>query len=294
MIPSTDYVREFLPAPEQDALDASDAIGEPLYMVPIDKLVIDPQFNVRVRNRSWKQHLAETEQSIAQHGFWKHMPLPAYAGKLDDEDVLFVVGGFTRFEAAQNVGTITHLPVVLREPGINTGDLMLSLDADNQSRPLSPYERAVLCKRLRTLGWSERKIAKGLGIAQSYVHQLLGLLDMPEDLQKLVIDERVAATHVINTVARVGPAQALALITADLVLHEGTLAGSPNGERRTIVNRATRLTSRVCLAAIDLAIEQDDLGVLAAWRKGDPDTIATVNSRLKGKQDAQPAGAEAQ
>jgi len=303
MIPSSDYVPELLPASAQDALRNADATKEPMYMVPIDKLVVDPQFNIRVHNKSHEVQEQTIIASIMEHGFYKHMPLPAYPGKFAGEDVLFVAGGFTRFGAAKKVRDsgvpLTHLPVVLRERGTNIGDLLVGLAMDNTGKPLSPYERALLCKRLKNLNWSERKIAKALGIVQSYVHQLLGLLELPQDLQQLVIDERVAATLVINTVQQVGVTQALAMIQANLALHDDDAPlGGTNGatpRRTSIVNRGTRLTSRVCLAAIDYAIQQRDLTVLEQWRSGDHEIVAAVNSTLsrKRREDAQPAGATA-
>lgn len=302
MIPSSDYIPELLPASAQDALRNADATKEPMYMVPIDKLVVDPQFNIRVHNKSHEVQEQIIMASIVEHGFFKHMPLPVYPGKFSGEDVLFVSGGFTRFGAAKKVCDsgvpLTHLPVVLRERGTNIGDLLVGLAMDNTGKPLSPYERALLCKRLKNLNWSERKIAKAFGITQSYVHQLLGLLELPQDLQQLIIDERVSATLVSHTVQSVGVAQAQAMIQANLALHDGDgplTNGSAEPRRTSIVNRGKRLTSRVCLAAIDLAIERADLGVLAAWRNGDPDTVAAVNSTLsrRRRDDGEPAGAAA-
>jgi ParB-like chromosome segregation protein Spo0J len=282
MIPALEYSHEFEPTSARAAIKAAGAASEQLLMVPLDQLIVDPEFNVRIHNAKLEDHIEAICLSITNNGFYRHKPLPGYAGKNGMGDGIYVVGGFTRLEAAKRARKagvpIDAIPVVLRNRGTNTGDLLVALDNDNTGKPLLPYERAIVCKRLKAVGWAERRIAEGMGITQSYVNGLLSLLEMPQALQNLVIEEQVSASLAIETVRRVGHAQALALITADISMAGPLLDNSAAPRRR---NKGTRLSSKVCLTAIDLALDRDDIGFLRAWRKGDQTTIVAVNDALR-------------
>ena len=105
---------------------------------------------------------------------------------------------------SRNGCRIGALPVVVSQTGVSTEDLLVSLVRSNDGRPFSPYEIGMVCKRLVTYGWDEKKIAVRLGISDQYVRNLLSLMSAPAEIRKMVQEDRVSATTAISVIAKNG------------------------------------------------------------------------------------------
>ena len=76
----------------------------------------------------------------------------------------------------------------------------------NSGRPLTVLERAVIYGRLQGWGWAPAEIANKVGKTSVHVSQLLGLLDLPLAIKKMIQDETVSATYAAELYAKHGAA----------------------------------------------------------------------------------------
>lgn len=184
------------------ASDAKATKGEMLFVSP-DLIVEIPGFNVRVETPDYKEHVKSTKDSIIANGFYPNKPLSVYAGKNGEgKNVFFLTDGHTRLRAVKEAifegAEITSIPVVVK-PQTNTAeDLMVALVQDNEGRPLSPYERAVVVKRLEGYGWDDATIAQRLAVTPRYVSDLKVLAGAPAKVRDMVIKGKVSATEAIK------------------------------------------------------------------------------------------------
>lgn len=310
-LPPTEFTVELVQGGMKAAMKDNGATSRDLLMVPIDNLKVVAGLNVRVTNVEYEEHLEFLKNSIVENGFYQHMPLSGYAGKEGDSTFIYVTGGFSRLEAAKRAiaegAMIENLPVVLKPPGTSMADLMLALDVDNTGKPLSPYERGTVIKRLISYGWSEADIAKRMRITPQYTKDLLYLMGLPNGLRQQVISGRAAAAHVVQIARKVGPSEALKAFEASAPKPAegggGTADAGSSSER--INPRATAAAAAEAIAkkpvipkktlflAIDyaIALPGDGLKWLARWRKGEIEAVAelaTYKPPRKTRADAKP------
>jgi len=204
VIPSAEFNTEIIPGVAKAALAAAGAKAESngLFMVPVGALRVIEGFNVRVMGtKDYEAGINELANSIMQEGFYKDKPLVGYVGKDGEEDVIFLTDGHRRLEAtkraiANGASEIERLPVIVKPSTTNMVDLTVALA--KTGTPLTPYELAIIVKRLAGYGVEEGQIALRLGVTKRYVSDLQVLLSAPAKVRSLVMDGKVSATLAIQ------------------------------------------------------------------------------------------------
>jgi len=292
VFPSTDFNIELAQGGRDAAIKGAGATKRDLLMVPLDAIKIVAGFNVRIHDSDYDKHVEAIKTSIIENGFYSHMPISGYAGKEGDTTFIYCAGGFTRLEAAKRAraegAPIEALPVVLKPPGTSMIDLIVGLDGDNANRPLKPYERAVVVKRLIGYGADEPTVAKRLGISEQYVKELLYLMSLPKTLLGMVVAGKAAALDVTRLTKKVGAAEALRAFEASVPsASPSTTPAEPPASGRI---KKPIIAKKTLFRAIDYAISLpgDGLKWLIKWRKEDADAIAELNAYKPPRKNATP------
>ena len=175
-------------------------------MVPLDRIQILEGFNVRVTGTAkYQAGIRALADSIKADGFYPDKPLTGYLASEGDDSVIYVTDGHRRLAAAQMVATeiaegeaspVTALPVILKPATTSMEDLTVALAKTGE--PLTPYELAIVCKRLRSFQLEPAQIAIRLQITPRYVFDLDLLASVPSRIRTLVIEDRISATLVIQ------------------------------------------------------------------------------------------------
>lgn len=184
------------------------AASRDLWQVPVGRIEVVDGFNVRVQNDEYHAGIRELADSMKADGFYQHKPLAGYLANDNGTQIICVFDGHRRLAAAQLAieegADIEFLPVVITKDGVSMEDLTISLVKTNTGKPLSPYEIAIVCKRLVNFGHEPKEVAKRLGFTPTYVANLLSLMAMPNQIQKMVTDNEVSATTAIELFAEHG------------------------------------------------------------------------------------------
>lgn len=215
--------------------DAGGKASTDSFMVPISKLNIIDDFNIRVDTPARRAHIAALVESFKQHGFRRSKPLEVLA---DAEGTLFITDGHARLEALQaynaaNKPKIETVPVVAVPQGSTVEDITAAFVTSNSGQPLTPMEIGIVCARLKKYGQAEDKIAKGLGITTKYVKDLLTLVDAPASVKALVMNNTVAPTTAIAALRDHGA-------EAAKVLKEAATTASAVGGKGRVTPKAVK------------------------------------------------------
>jgi ParB-like chromosome segregation protein Spo0J len=95
---------------------------------------------------------------------------------------------------------IKTVPVQTEARYASEADHVLSQIVRNSSKPLSPFEKGKVFKKLLDLGWNEGEIAKKTGITRTRVVQLLEVQSAPEQVKAMVRSGEVSADLAMKTV----------------------------------------------------------------------------------------------
>lgn len=220
------------------ASTAAEAKRSDMIMAPIDSIHPLSNFNVRVHDAAYEEHVEDIKRSIMKNGFYRHMPLKVFVNKEGDQNLFMLVGGYTRFEAAKRAikegYSIERLPVVAARKGTTMIDLMIGLDKDNDGKPLSPYERSVVIKRLGDLGVEEDEIAERMNITKQWLGDLLVLQGAPREIHNMVQSGETSARLAIDLVKKHGAKEAVKMLK-----DSGATGAAPNGSGQAPTTRVT-------------------------------------------------------
>lgn len=245
-IPATEFKTEFEPGTVANLVGdgEGDIKQRDLLMVPLDRISPVKDFNVRIHDPEYEAHIERIKDSMIKNGFYRHNPVKAYVGKEGDQDLFYLVGGYTRFEAAKRAvaagADIPRIPVVPVPKGTSMKDLMYGLEIDNDGKQLSPFERGIVIKRLVGMDESEDEIAAGMGISKQYVTDLLSLMAAPRALHNMVTSGEVSARLAMDTIRKEGSGKKAVEVLKAAGATGANAAPPANGEG----NRVTRTTLR--------------------------------------------------
>src|ERR687890_1326375 len=157
-------------------------------MVEVDIDLIEPN-NFQPRTSFDEERLEQLAQSIRANGIIQ----PLLVRRLNGERYQLVAGE-RRWRAAQRAGLL-RVPCVVRE--IPDDKLLeLALIENIQRQELNAIEEAHAYKRLiETLGLTQEVVAQRVGRDRSFVTNYLRLLRLPEDIQRLVEEEKISMGH---------------------------------------------------------------------------------------------------
>ncbi len=150
--------------------------------------LIEPN-NLQPRTRFDEQQLEELATSIKENGIVQ----PILVRKLNGGRYQLVAGE-RRWRAAQKAG-LSRIPAVLRDIA-DDKMLELALIENIQRQELNPIEEAHAYKRLiDTLGLTQETVAQRVGRDRTFVTNYLRLLRLPEDIQRLVEENKLSMGH---------------------------------------------------------------------------------------------------
>ncbi len=151
---------------------------------------IDPK-NDQPRKNFEPEALAQLADSIAANGILQ--PILVRQTHFDTERYE-IIAGERRFRGAKLAG-LNEIPAIVVEADDLTA-ARYALIENLQREDLNPYEEAVAYDRLiQEFGLSQEEIAGQLGKSRSAVANALRLLDLPEEVIKMLIDGTLTAGH---------------------------------------------------------------------------------------------------
>lgn len=160
--------------------------SEELLDVEIDH--IEPNA-LQPRTNFDEEQLENLAQSIRSNGVIQPLLLRRLG-----ENRYQLVAGERRWRAAQRAG-LERIPAVVRDIP-DDKILELALIENIQRQELNPIEEAHAYKRLiETLGLTQEMVAQRVGRDRTFITNYLRLLRLPEDIQRLVEQEKISMGH---------------------------------------------------------------------------------------------------
>src|SRR3989344_7661567 len=158
--------------------------GKPLLEIELDKIVPNEFQPRRIFNQEKLQELAD---SIKVHGIIQPIVvIPREDGKYE------IVVGERRFRASRLAG-LTKVPAFVSERMTPQVKLEIALIENMQRADLNPIEEAKAYQRLKEeFGMKVTEIASRVGKDHSTVVNLIRLLNLPVEVQRALIEEKIA------------------------------------------------------------------------------------------------------
>jgi ParB family transcriptional regulator, chromosome partitioning protein len=235
--------------------------------------------------------MEELIESVRVHGVLQPILVrPTGPGRYE------LVAGERRWRAAQ-AAQLHDLPVVVRELD-DSAAFEIALIENIQRVDLNAIEEAQGFTRLmRDFGHTQEALAKLVGKARSHVANLLRLLDLPPDVQQLVIDRSITMGHARALVSAADPTSlALRVVTEGLSVRQiealasarAPVAGAPTRRRpRDVVpdpNLASleaQLSNAIGLP-VTIVMESPDDGAVTV-RFASLDQLDLIAARISGE-----------
>ena len=156
--------------------------------LPIEKIVPNPD---QPRKTFEKQDLEDLASSIRANGILQPIvvrPAPDGSGNYQ------IVVGERRWRAAQ-LAQLHEVPAIVRE--LDDASVMeLAIIENIQRSDLNSIEEALGYRQLMDrFGHTQEKMAEVLGKSRSHIANLLRLLNLPQDVQELVVSGAISAGH---------------------------------------------------------------------------------------------------
>ncbi|MEO5657152.1 MAG: ParB/RepB/Spo0J family partition protein [Nitrospiria bacterium] len=153
--------------------------------IPIHLIVRNPQ---QPRRHFAERALEELSASLKAQGVLQ----PVVVRKIPTGYEL--IAGERRWRAAQRAG-LTEIPAIVKDVS-PTESMVLALIENLQREDLNPVESAQAFRRLMTeFGLTQEDVASRVGKDRSTVANMLRLLQLPDELQQAVLDERLTLGH---------------------------------------------------------------------------------------------------
>ena len=135
-----------------------------------------------------EESLNELAESIKEHGVVQPVIVKKSIKGYE------LVAGERRTKASKIAGKTT-IPAIIRD--FNDEEMMeIALIENIQRENLNPIEEALAYENIiKSTGMTQEKIAQKFGKSRSYVTNMLGLLNLPEETKKLVEKGEISASH---------------------------------------------------------------------------------------------------
>ncbi len=165
--------------------DTSNSTGEELLQIDLD--LIEPN-SEQPRTRFSETNLEELAQSIRANGVVQPIVVRRRGSKYQ------LVAGERRWRASQLAG-LQKIPAMVKEVA-DEKLLELALIENIQRQELNAIEEAKAYKKLiETVGLTQEMLAERVGKNRTVITTFLRLLKLPDDIQKLVEEEKISAGH---------------------------------------------------------------------------------------------------
>ncbi len=172
------------------------APARPDLIVPVEKVFPNPD---QPRRSFTDEHLQDLAASIKAKGIIQPLIVRKRASGDGEYEI---VAGERRWRAAQ-MAQLHEIPVLVRD-FTDTEVLEVAIIENIQRADLNPVEEAAGYRQLMDkFGHTQEKLAEELGKSRSHIANLMRLLQLPSDVQDLLVAGKLSAGH------------ARALITSD-------------------------------------------------------------------------------
>ena len=171
----------------------SSLIGEEKKEKNINKISISDLLSNKFQPRKFfdEENLEELTNSIKERGVIQ--PIIVRHSK-DNNSKYEIIAGERRWLAAQKAG-LHEVPVVITEAD-DLKSLEFSIVENVQRHDLNAVEEAKGYKRLiDDFSYDQEKVAKFIGKSRSHITNYLRLLTLPEDVLKLIENQKITAGH---------------------------------------------------------------------------------------------------
>ena len=182
---------------------------EEITMIKLSELRSNPY---QPRKNFDEESLKELSESIKEHGVFQ--PIIAKKTIKGYE----IIAGERRVKASIMAGK-TEIPAIIRD--FNDTQMMeIALLENLQREDLNAIEEATAYKKLQeTLSLNQEELAIRLGKSRSHITNMLGLLNLPSNIQSQIIDNKISMGHarIISKLENQSQQQEL----VDKVINEG-------------------------------------------------------------------------
>ena len=170
-------------------------VAKGMMSVPIDSIEPNPD---QPRKKFLKDDLDDLAGSIVEKGIIQ----PLIVRKTDNKnDTYQIVAGERRWRAAQ-IARIHSIPVIVRE--FNDLEVLEVAIIENiQRSDLNPIDEARGYQQLMSrFSHTQEKLSKVLGKSRSHIANLLRLLTLPEDVQRMLSENIISMGHARALITR--------------------------------------------------------------------------------------------
>ena len=154
--------------------------------ISLDELRSNPYQPRKVFDEDKLQELAD---SIREHGVFQPIIVKKSAVKGYE-----IIAGERRVKASKMVG-LSSIPAIVRD--FSDEEMMeIALLENLQREDLNAIEEATAYKALLdSLNITQEELAAKLGKSRSHITNMLGLIDLPEEVKDLIVDGRLSQSH---------------------------------------------------------------------------------------------------
>ena len=154
--------------------------------LPLDELRPNPYQPRKIFDEEKLQELAS---SIEEHGVFQ--PIIVKKSSIKGYEI---IAGERRVRASKIAG-LTKIPAIIRN--FSDNEMMeIALLENLQRENLNAIEEANAYKSLlTTMGVTQEELAEKLGKSRSHITNMIGLLNLPEEVKDMMIEEKISMSH---------------------------------------------------------------------------------------------------
>lgn len=135
-----------------------------------------------------KEELEELGESIKKNGLLSPILVREHEGKYQ------IIAGERRWQACKRIG-MKRIPIRVKEAD-DDQSIILALIENIQRSNLNPIEEAYGYRRMMERGkMTQSEVAQAVSKGRTTITNALRLLELPEDAQQLLFEERITAGH---------------------------------------------------------------------------------------------------
>ncbi|NHF72932.1 ParB/RepB/Spo0J family partition protein [Paracoccus xiamenensis] len=183
-------------------------------LIPTEQIAPNPDQPRRIFDQT---ALSELADSIRTRGVIQPLIVRRHP---QDANIYQIVAGERRWRASQ-IAQVHELPVIIRDFS-DAEMLEVAIIENIQRADLNAIDEAASYRQLMTrFGHTQEKLAEALGKSRSHIANLLRLLNLPDQVQEWVREEKLSAGHARALVTAENPTViARKIIDKDLSVRE--------------------------------------------------------------------------
>ncbi len=202
--------------------------------IPLAQIAPNPD---QPRKTFTESELADLAASIKEQGVLQPILLRAVTGQ---SHMYEIVAGERRWRASRLAG-LTEIPALVKTL-TDENAMEIALIENVQRENLNPIEEAAAYKNLmEKCGYEIADVVRLIGKSESYIRNAMRITTLPDDVQKLVEDGAISASHARTIATAENPSA----IAAEIVLNKLSVADTNarmRGEKRSTTARARTST----------------------------------------------------